>query len=168
MQTPAGQPTELAAVDTLGRTTCSRSSILPFATGPKRSIRRLLGGEKSNFFNSRYRRSHQGGRASENLRRAFDAGSCDQSNANAGQSITCNNGGPNTAWKSSVRQIPENHLFLRRCTQTDATAPNGVTYEEDPVEPVVSGARGAARVAYKPTLRRISPTNVKTSSLKTR
>ena len=44
----------------------------------------------------------------------------------------------------------------------------GDHYEEDRVMPMVFGDRAAARVAHKLTLRRISPTNVKTSSLKTR
>ena len=35
-------------------TTCSRLSIVRFDTGPKRSIRHLLGGEKNNYFSSRY------------------------------------------------------------------------------------------------------------------
>ena len=34
--------------------TCSCLSIARFATGPKRSMGHLLGGEKNNFFNSRY------------------------------------------------------------------------------------------------------------------
>ncbi len=42
----------------------------------------------------------------------------------------------------------------------------GDHYEEDPVKPIVFGARGAARVAYKPI--RTMLTNAKTSSLKTR
>ena len=42
--------------------TCSRLSIVRFDTGPKRSIRHLLGGEKNNFFNSRYCRSRHDGR----------------------------------------------------------------------------------------------------------
>ena len=33
---------------------CSRLSIVRFDTGPKRSMGHLLGGEKNNFFNSRY------------------------------------------------------------------------------------------------------------------
>jgi hypothetical protein len=32
--------------------TCSRLSTVPFATGPKRSMGYLLGGEKNNYFNS--------------------------------------------------------------------------------------------------------------------
>ena len=39
-------------------------STAQFATGPKRSMGHFLGAEKINFFNSRYRRSHQGGRVS--------------------------------------------------------------------------------------------------------
>ena len=42
---------------------CSRSSTVRFATGPKRSMGHLLGGEKNNFFNSRYCRSRHDGRA---------------------------------------------------------------------------------------------------------
>ena len=49
-----GGPLDGRLVMTDSNVACSRLSIVRFDTGPKRSMGHLLGGEKNNFFNSRY------------------------------------------------------------------------------------------------------------------